>query len=140
MHRIKCFRGSFIRSWGSMSEKNYSCLCCDQNTRMTYLQKKMESIEILRSIIMKRAYQLNIGIVEHGNILVCRRMIPMFSRYANADSKISLYVYVHTETIPWKFCILKPFPTDNSREYKMKTNPNKLILEHKKKTRDLKWC
>ena len=70
MYRIKCFRGLFIRSWGSMSEKNYSCLCRDQNTRTTYLQKKMESIEILRSIIMKRAHQLNIGIVEHGNILV----------------------------------------------------------------------
>ena len=35
--------------------------------------------------------------------------------------------------------------TDNliTRKYKMKTNPNKIILEilwYKMKTRDLKWC
>ena len=29
-------------------------------------------------------------------------------RYSNVDLKISLYVYVHTKIIPWKFCIFNP--------------------------------
>ena len=28
--------------------------------------------------------------------------------YTNADLKISVYVYVHIKTIPWKFRILNP--------------------------------
>ena len=28
--------------------------------------------------------------------------------YTNADLKMSLYVWIHTKTIPWKFCFLNP--------------------------------
>ena len=59
--------------------------------------------------------------------------------YKNLKEQHGKQCYLKNKTLKAN----KPFPTDNFMKYKMKINPNKIILEilwHKMKTKDLKWC
>ena len=51
MHCTECFCGSFIRSWGGMSEKLFMPVLWSKYKND--FQKNMESTELLRTIIMK---------------------------------------------------------------------------------------